>query len=98
MSHERQPARVNCAYRLQSKVRKEGDKLIQEQFGDKPCEIIREIEDDKLKTVRVLRARDHTRLICIGSRCAPPVTLCRLASTSVFKRVQLPEHLLYVIS
>ena len=40
---------------LQTKVRRDGDALVQEQFGDNPCEIVRKIEDDKLVTVSYSR-------------------------------------------
>jgi len=36
--------------KVKSKVRKDGDKLVQEQLGATPCEIVREIDEDKLKT------------------------------------------------
>ena len=36
---------------VKSKIVLDGGKLVQYQQGNKPCEIIREIENDKLKTV-----------------------------------------------
>ncbi|RWS12040.1 allergen Tyr p 13-like protein [Dinothrombium tinctorium] len=36
---------------VKTKVTREGDKFIQKQSGDKPCEIIREFSEDELKTV-----------------------------------------------
>lgn len=35
----------------QTKITREGNKLIQEQLGDNPATIIREVEGDKLTTV-----------------------------------------------
>jgi len=36
---------------VKTKISKDGNKLIQQQFGDKPCEIMREVDGDCLKTI-----------------------------------------------
>lgn len=47
MSHEM----CTPYFLTQTKITREGNKLIQEQFGDNPATIIREVEGDKLTTV-----------------------------------------------
>jgi len=37
--------------KVKTKISREGNKLVQEQFGETPCNIVREVEGDKLSTV-----------------------------------------------
>jgi len=37
--------------KVKTKVSRDGNKLVQKQFGETPCDIVREVEGDKLSTV-----------------------------------------------
>ena len=68
---------------VKSKVTLENGKLLQHQEADTPCDIIREIEGDKLKTVR-----RHSALITFASRTFVQVCKCGdVVSTRIYKRV-----------
>lgn len=45
---------------VKSKVTLDGNKLVQHQEADTPCDIIREVDGDKLKTVSPLIACGHS--------------------------------------
>ncbi|KAI1302400.1 Fatty acid-binding protein [Halotydeus destructor] len=47
---------------VKTKVTRDGNKLIQEQFGDKPCEITREFDGDTLTTVCKIKDIVSTRI------------------------------------
>jgi len=48
---------------VKTKITKEGDnKLVQEQFGEKPCQIVREVDGDTLKTVCTCNKVVSTRI------------------------------------
>lgn len=45
--------------KVKSTMELDGNKLVQKQMGDKPCEIIRQIDGDKLTTVSSTASVSH---------------------------------------